>query len=139
MTKAANCYGTRICLQCQKEFKPRQPSQVTCSEKCRLARKRTLDSQSRKKRHKNLWDTLEWLNCRLENTIGFKTRATPKPNEAKKTPEAREKGKPENRPAGVEKFRHVCANCGSTFRSAYKEDSYCCDQCAKESAACGIV
>lgn len=144
MSNALKIYGTRKCLVCQKTFEATWPAQVTCSETCRIARRRTLKRETHKRNNELLWENLEWLNCKLESMI-FKHRQeqADKPVvqtllidvSQEKVPAVEE----EANKASAKKYRHICANCGSTFKSTYKDDSYCCDQCAKESAACRIA
>lgn len=142
MSNLLNIYGTRKCLVCQKTFEATRPAQVTCSEKCRIARRKALKRETHKRNNELLWENLEWLNCKLEELVN--TRKPHKGNESEIPPkEIPDKNKTatkkEAKKEATEKHRHICVNCGSTFKSPYKDDSYCCDQCAKEATACGIV
>ncbi len=142
MSNTLTNYGTRKCLCCQKAFEATRPAQVTCSEKCRIARRKTLKREKTKFNKELLWANLEWANCKLEELISAKKKNGNSTNAAHPQiqPPANVKvEKRESKKASSEKFRHICANCGSTFKSAYQEDSYCCEQCAKEATACGIV
>lgn len=96
-------------------------------------------------------EEIEWLNCRLENALADRNASNEKlaniahemKKNAEKEPEIAqnlsEKSNNEQKTGkNAKKYRHICANCGSTFKSTHSEDRYCCDQCAFESAPCGI-
>ena len=137
MSNLLKIYGNRKCLVCETTFEATRPAQVTCSEKCRMDRRKALKRVTRKLNNELLCENLEWLNCKLEELVSRR-----KVNTDSKESETYTKIMP-NKSKGAakisEKYRHICVNCGSTFKSPYKDDSYCCDQCAKEATACGIV
>ena len=142
MSNLLKVYGIRKCLVCQKTFEAIQPAQVTCSEKCRNARRKALKRETRKRNNEILWENMEWLNCKLEEIICVQKGnenstkvAIPKEQVPCRNMKAEKR---ETKKASAETFRHICSNCGSTFKSQYKDDSYCCEQCAKEAIACGL-
>ena len=129
MSNALKIYGSRKCLSCQKTFEATRAAQVTCSEKCRISRRKTLKRETRKFNKELLWENLEWVNCKLEELI-----STQRKNEKTVNVEAAPELSPdmnmkvqkrETKKASAEKYRHICVNCGSSFKSAYKDDSYC--------------
>ena len=140
MSNLLKIYGIRKCLVCQKTFEATQPAQVTCSEKCRLARRKTLKRETRMLNQELLAENLEWLNCKLEELVCTRKTHARKEISQKEVPDQNKTtAEKEAKKEASEKYRHFCGNCGSTFKSPYKDDSYCCDQCAKEATACGIV
>ena len=140
MSSLLKTYGTRECLVCQKTFEAKRPGQVTCSEKCRIDRRKALKRETRNLNNALLCENLEWLNCKLEELVSTRKAHASKENSQKEVPDQKKAtAKKEAKKEIPEKYRHICVSCGSTFKSPYKDDSYCCDQCAKEATACGIV
>lgn len=138
MRSSGNLYGTRTCLHCNKKFDASYPAQITCSKQCRIARRLALDRHRKKRWRDILLETIEWINCQLEEAIAARKRYNARGDTVVKAPETKAENKSENKTPSREKHRHICVNCGSTFKSAHKEDSYCCDECAKEFALGGI-
>lgn len=126
-------YGKRKCIQCGKVFMVTYPSQLTCADECRILRKKFRDIASRLRREK-MPDNLDWANARLEELLeNKKTRAENSPEKSTDDDD------PDDGRDGWENpelYRHVCIKCGSTFRSLYKEDSYCSESCEKEALIC---
>jgi len=142
MSKVGNTYGTRKCLSCQKNFEATRPSQVTCSEKCRLARRKALKNANDRQRRELPWENVEWLNCKLEEAISThrQNKSDMKKAVPAQSPEMNMQAEKRDAKKSVsEKFRHICATCGSTFKSDYKDDRFCCEQCAKEATIGGIM
>ena len=142
MSNLLKIYDTRKCLVCQKTFEATRPAQVTCSEKCRITRRKALKRETRQLNNELLCENLEWLNCKLEELVSTRKAHLRKEKDIsqKEVPDQNKTtAKKEAKKEVSEKYRHICVNCGSTFKSPYKDDSYCCDQCAKEATAGGIV
>lgn len=137
-----NIYGIRKCLVCQKTFEAIRPAKVTCSEKCRIARRKALKKESHKRNNELLWENLEWLNCKLEDTLcnrKIEKKCLLKETPVTRTTDNNQEIKTEAKKTPCKKYRHVCTNCGSTFKSVYEEDSFCCEDCEKEASICGGI
>ena len=72
-----------------------------------------------------------------EPEIKINMEAVAKSASAKSEPAPEPQAK--NRDQFAKKYRHICANCGCVFKSERKDDKYCCDQCVRESAPCGVM
>ena len=70
-----------------------------------------------------------------EITIDKKAIAKSKSAKSEPAPEPQVK----NSDQFAKKYRHICANCGCVFKSERNDDKYCCDECVRESAPCGVM
>ena len=147
-------YGKRICLYCGKEFEAEYASQITCSRPCRRKRENGLKKASYYRLARLRYDDLEWANGRLEEELCARKKretenAAPVQEKGEPAQTVKEEAKQETKEkegqfarqtakkektAPVKTYRHICANCGSTFKDRFSYTKFCSDECARASA-----
>lgn len=131
-------YRSRKCVMCGKEFVPQSARANTCSEQCQRERQRECSRILYHSTVPSIPAELEYLNCRLEEEIARRRMAEAKLADAALTggKQAKASGATLARAVKSEAriYRHICTNCGGTFKSQYQQASFCCEQCAQEAA-----
>lgn len=147
-------YNIRNCEICRKKFNPSYAAEIVCSENC----KKEWDKKQKKindRKRRALSSDISWANWKIENLLEEvrllkkkiadmeKTKKSDAKNVAPKKSapvKIQTKPKPETieKVLGNKEHIHICAGCGSTFRSKRIDDKYCSWDCATRSSACAL-